>query len=155
MGHTHYKRPESVLVVVYARDTSVLLLRRRRPVNFWQSVTGSLEWGETAVQAAHREIREETGLSSDGLVDCYESHTFEIFPTWRYRYASGVTQNLEHMFRLCLAKPVDVTLDETEHNAYLWLGKYEAVQQVSSYTNRDAILQWVPNSRRGERDLNA
>ncbi len=155
MGYTHYKRPESVLVVVYARDASVLLLRRRHPVSFWQSVTGSLEWGEAPVQAAHREISEETGLSSYELVDCYESHTFEIFPMWRHLYATGVTQNLEHVFRLCLAKPVDVELDETEHDTFLWLGKNEALRQVSSYTNRDAILLWVPDLGRSERDLNA
>ncbi len=56
-----WKRPESVLVVVHTAD-QVLLLERVRPAGFWQSVTGSLEAGETASQAAIRELGEETGF---------------------------------------------------------------------------------------------
>ena len=40
----------------------MLLLERTRPRGFWQSVTGSLEWGEGAMAAARREVFEETGL---------------------------------------------------------------------------------------------
>jgi len=56
------KRPESVLVVVYTRAGEVLMLRRTSPRGFWQSVTGSLEWGELPAHAAARELYEETGL---------------------------------------------------------------------------------------------
>ena len=55
-----HKRPESVLVVVYSADSQVLMLRRHEPPTFWQSVTGSLEWGEQPEQAARRELVEET-----------------------------------------------------------------------------------------------
>lgn len=42
-----YKRPVSVLVVIYAEDTKrVLMLQRRDDPDFWQSVTGSLEGGD-------------------------------------------------------------------------------------------------------------
>lgn len=41
-----YKRPVSVLVVIYAEDTKrVLMLQQRDDPDFWQSVTGSLEEG--------------------------------------------------------------------------------------------------------------
>ena len=44
-----YKRPVSILVVIYAQDTKrVLMLQRRDDPDFWQSVTGSVEEGETA-----------------------------------------------------------------------------------------------------------
>ncbi len=147
MEHSRYKRPESILVVVYTIEPRVLLLRRRQPVNFWQSVTGSLEWDETPKQAAHREIKEETGLSSQGLMDCHQSHTFQIFPRWRPLYAPGVTENLEHVFRLCMDNHADIMLDPAEHEAYEWLSKHDALQWVSSYTNRDAIQQWVPDPK--------
>ncbi|MGQ7188150.1 NUDIX domain-containing protein, partial [Escherichia sp. HC-CC] len=50
-----YKRPVSILVVIYAQDTKrVLMLQRRDDPDFWQSVTGSVEEGETAPQAAVR-----------------------------------------------------------------------------------------------------
>lgn len=42
-----YKRPVSILVVIYAQDTKrVLMLQRRDDPDFWQSVTGSVEEGE-------------------------------------------------------------------------------------------------------------
>lgn len=45
MGNKH---PVSVLVVIFAQDTGrVLMLQRRDDASFWQSVTGSLEVGET------------------------------------------------------------------------------------------------------------
>ncbi|VFS57708.1 Aspartate--tRNA ligase [Kluyvera cryocrescens] len=48
-----FKRPVSILVVIYAQDSQrVLMLQRRDDPDFWQSVTGSLEEGETASQAA-------------------------------------------------------------------------------------------------------
>ena len=51
-----YKRPVSILVVIYAQDTKrVLMLQRRDDPDFWQSVTGSVEEGETAPQAAMRD----------------------------------------------------------------------------------------------------
>jgi len=57
-----YKLPVSVLVIIYAEDTKrVLMLQRRDDPAFWQSVTGSLEEGETALQAAAREVKEEVG----------------------------------------------------------------------------------------------
>ncbi len=58
-----FKRPESVLLIIATRSGDFLLLRRTQPAGFWQSVTGSLEPGETPRQAAWRELREETGLS--------------------------------------------------------------------------------------------
>jgi len=62
-----YKRPESVLVVIHTPRGEVLLLRRRQPADFWQSVTGSLEWGESTAQAARRELAEETGFAGNTL----------------------------------------------------------------------------------------
>ena len=142
--YSRYRRPESILVVIYTTGAQVLLLRRRQPANFWQSVTGALEWGEHTRHAASREVKEETSLSSEGLEDCQQVHTFEIYPLWRHRYAPGTTQNRESVFRLCVPSPVCPVLDHNEHDAYAWLSKNEALARVSSYTNRDAIRQWVP-----------
>lgn len=46
-----YKRPESILVVIYAKSSGrVLMLQRRDDTEFWQSVTGSLEQDESPPQ---------------------------------------------------------------------------------------------------------
>jgi len=135
-----YKRPESVLVVVYTADGQVLLLNRRRPEGFWQSVTGSLEWDEQPMQAAVRELYEETGLQSERLVDCRQQQRFPILPEWRNRYAADVSENIEHVFKLQLDVAVAVQLNPEEHSEYQWLPIRAAANKVFSWTNRDAIL---------------
>lgn len=139
-----YKRPESVLVVVYSADGRVLLLRRTSPPDFWQSVTGSLAPGEGAHEAARRELYEETGLDAEGLEDCGRCNAFAILPAWRHRYRPGVATNTEYVFRLGLQAPQAVVLDPEEHSEYRWVDKAVALALASSYTNRDAIRDYVP-----------
>ena len=91
-----YKHPESVLVLIHT-DTQVLLLQRLDNPEFWQSVTGSMEAGETRWQAAERELLEETGLQlgADGqLLETGRRVRFEIYPRWRHRYRPGGTNKL-------------------------------------------------------------
>jgi dATP pyrophosphohydrolase len=120
-----YKQPRSIQVVVFANEGSsreYLLLRRvASHGGFWQSVTGSLEEGESHSEAAIRELREETGfaLTEDRLVDLNLVNRFEIAPQWRPYYAPGVTHNDE----VCFAVRVSVRkvrLDFREHDAYIW-----------------------------------
>jgi dATP pyrophosphohydrolase len=135
-----YKRPESVLVVVYTRMGEVLLMRRTRPANFWQSVTGSLAWGESPRQAARRELFEETGLmAGDRLVDLGQSVRFPILSAWRGRYAPNARSNLEHWFALPLSQRGLIRMNREEHSAYRWLAYPQALRLASSWTNRDAI----------------
>lgn len=136
------RRPESVLVVVYAADGSVLLLRRHRPFDFWQSVTGSLAAGETHAEAAARELHEETGLSGEGeLSFSGNRRAFVIDPRWRDRYAPGVTVNVEYEWRFRLPEQREITLDEAEHSAYEWLPLPQAAENVWSWTNREALRE--------------
>jgi len=143
---TQYRRPESVLVLVYTEAGEVLLLLRRTPPDFWQSVTGTLEWGEDPVSAAHRELFEETGLvAGDKLIDCGQRNQFAILPAWRDRYAPEVTSNTEHVFRVMWpgSRP-EIRLNPAEHSAFLWLPRTDAWRLASSYTNRFAIERFVP-----------
>jgi len=142
-----FKRPESVLVVVYTRSSDVLLIERVRPAGAWQSVTGSLRWGESADTAAVRELAEETGLENLSLVDCRRRNTFEILPAWGGgKFAPGVTHNEESVFRVMLAEPCEVKLNPQEHTQAIWLPREQAARKVFSWTNRDAILDFVPCS---------
>lgn len=140
-----FKQPVSVLVLVYASTGEVLLLERRQPRHFWQSVTGSIEADETLRETAQRELFEETGLQvDDDLIDCDQCFSYVIPEEWRVRYAPDVEKNEEHIFRLQVDSPASIVLSR-EHIQYVWLPKRQAIEQVSSWTNRDVIRRWVPD----------
>ncbi len=142
MAQETCKRPESVLVVVYTRAGTTLLLQRADDPSFWQSVTGSLLWGEDSPRAAAvRELAEETAIIADGreLEDLGLTFHYPILPRWRPYYAPEVTHNTEHAYALALAAEVPVRLDPAEHRAYAWLDLATASARISSWSNREAI----------------
>jgi len=142
MSGTH-KLPVSVLVVIHTPDLKVLLIERADRPGFWQSVTGSQHAGETLVETAVRELREETGLDAGRykLIDWRKQTVFEIYPHWRHRYAPGVTHNAENVFSLQVPDILDVTLAPREHVAYAWLPWRQAADQVFSWSNAEAIRE--------------
>jgi dATP pyrophosphohydrolase len=144
MPATEFRTPISVLIVIYADDAQVLLLRRIKPFDFWQSVTGSLHAGESHADAARRELFEETGLCDEGRL-CYSgvSRQFAIDPRWRHRFAPGVVENVEFEWHYRLPAAVDIRICGNEHSEYRWLPRAAATELVWSWTNRDAIAGLV------------
>jgi dATP pyrophosphohydrolase len=139
MTQDNFKRPESVLVLVYTATGQVLMLERRNPPGFWQSVTGSLDWDEQdPLQAAIRELREETGLEAEPRATGID-HVFPILPEWRHRYHPDVVENREYVFALELPRPRKIQLNPDEHIKYEWLDVAGAMQRCSSWTNSQAI----------------
>lgn len=137
-------------MLVCTRAGEVLLMERTRPHGFWQSVTGSLRWGETAAAAAARELAEETGFdaSAGRLRDLRCGERFPIVPPWRARYAPSARYNREHWFLLELPRRRTVHLNPAEHRQYRWLDAARAAARASSWTNRKLIRLWAA-SRRG------
>jgi dATP pyrophosphohydrolase len=134
-----FRRPESVLIVIHTDRKEFLILERRKPAGFWQSVTGSLEWGEMPDRAARREVIEETGITQGVLVNLQWTQVYEILPSFGKVYAPGVTLNLEHAFSLRLPSRIEVALSKNEHVRYRWASPGEALATVSSDTNRAVI----------------
>ncbi len=136
-----FRRPVSVLVVVHSDDGQVLLLRRSQPFEFWQSVTGCLEPGEAHVEAAARELFEETGLTDEGeLSYAGVSRQFAIDSRWVNRFPPGAVENVEFEWRYRLAEPVEITISDDEHSAFVWLPVDAAIEKVWAWTNRDALI---------------
>ena len=138
-----YKVPVSALVLVHTRDLEVLLIERADYSDYWQSITGSQEPGETLAETATRELYEETGIVAanyGGVVDWQVSNVYEIYPQWRYRYPPGTTHNTEHVFSIEVPITVAVTLAPKEHGRHQWVPWRDAAARCFSWTNRDAIL---------------
>jgi dATP pyrophosphohydrolase len=138
-----YKIPLSVLVVIHTADLQVLLIERADWPGFWQSVTGSMDHGESDFSlTALREVGEETGIEAErfALSDWGIENRFEIYSNRRKRYPPGTTHNTERVFGLQLPAPVPVRLAPAEHTAFQWLPWRDAAERCFSWSNRDAIL---------------
>jgi len=146
-----YRRPESVLVLIYTRQSEVLLLQRTDAPEFWQSVTGGLEVDEHPGVAAMRELFEETGICTNkegvALIDHQSSSLFEISGVWRTRYHPDDTHNREHVFSVQLSERVAIKLNSHEHQQCVWLDSKRAIERATSATNKQAIKDIVPNDQ--------
>lgn len=143
-----FKRPESALVVIYNKQLQVLVMQRDDDAEFWQSVTGTLEPDEVPGQTATREVLEETGidvLAQDyRITDCRQINQYKIRELWRHRYAPEVDVNTEYVFSLEVDSQQEC-IELTEHLAYQWLDKQQAIDKVWSDTNKEAIRRFVPD----------
>ena len=133
-------------MVIYAKDTNrVLMLQRQDDPDFWQSVTGTIESGETPKKTAIRELWEEVRLeiseNSTAFFDCKESIEFEIFPHFRYKYAPNVMYCREHWFLLAMEQEFEPIL--SEHLAYQWVSPEQAIQMTKSSNNAEAIRKYI------------
>ena len=140
------KRPESVLVLVFSYNGNVLLLQRDDDPAFWQSVTGTIEIGETPIQTAYREIAEEIGINCEEtksqINDCRWINQYKIREQWLSRYPKGSQYNTEYVFSLCIDETAKIQL--TEHTQYRWLSKQAAIEKAWSMSNREGIAKFVP-----------
>lgn len=137
------KIPKSILIIIYTKNKDVLLLKKNNDKDMWQSVTGSMQEDETALDTAKRELLEETGLSPDNIIDCKKEYIFEIYEMWRHKYNDGVTHNTEYVFKLELDDIIDINIDAKEHDSYMWLPRVKAAEKVFSHTNRQAIFDLI------------
>ena len=137
------KIPISVLIIVYTKNKDILLLNKKGKDSMWQSITGSLQINEKPLDAAKRELFEETGIVSNDIIDCKKEHIFEIYEIWRHKYEDGVTHNTEHIFKLELDDIIDIKLDSDEHDSFEWASRVKAAEKVFSHTNRQAIFDLI------------
>ncbi len=146
-----FKIPVSVLVVIHTPDHQVLLLERADHPGWWQSVTGSQNPGESLLETAVREVREETGLDalSYEFEDWGYSNRYAIYECYRHRYPPDITHNTEHVFGLEVPSTLAVTLAPREHLGYQWLPAGEAAAKCFSPSNADAIRKLAKGENPG------
>ncbi len=141
------KIPVSTLIIIHDSKLNILLLERADRPNFWQSVTGSLNFKtENLTCAAQRELKEETGLNLYDFpwLNWNFSRKFKIFDHWVHRYEKGVKENTEFIFSVCIAKNEKIKLSPREHLRYEWFSSNNAIKKCFSWTNKVAIEE-LPN----------
>jgi ADP-ribose pyrophosphatase YjhB (NUDIX family) len=79
---------------VVTNERGEILMQRRVDNNFWALPGGTMDFGETIVQTAEREVLEETGLNVrvDGIVGTFSD------PRHIIEYSDG---EVRHQFNIC------------------------------------------------------
>ena len=140
-----FKQPVSVLVVIHHQHRQFLMLQRVDNPEFWQSVTGSLEADEVPIDAAVRELCEETGLclAKEQVHDWQLYYDYDIYPEYWHRYPPGTRRNTEHVFSVNVALDSPIVIAPAEHSAYRWVDASSALAMAYSPSNRNAIEQLI------------
>jgi len=78
-------------VLPFLEDNQIVLVRQYRYVfgenNRWEMPTGGVKSGETIIEAAHRELREESGYDA-----------LELDPVCTYYPSKSIVQEVAHLF---------------------------------------------------------
>ncbi len=96
----------------------------------WQIVSGGIEPGEKAYEAALREVREETGFSPLGLYNTPLTNTFYFF--------TNDSVNLSPVFAAEVDPNEDVRLSE-EHKDFRWLTMEDAISLLVWPGQKNAV----------------
>lgn len=123
---TSFITPHCVSVFVVCMTTEnpcYLIIRRcgKYLPSTWQMVSGGILDGETATQAALREIQEETGLIP------IELYSADIVETFYMKSCDKIT--FVPVF-VAFVEKMDVVLSPKEHDAYEWVSFEEAKDKL-------------------------
>ena len=127
--------PRDVLVYIFRwRSTAPeLLMLRRTPERggFWHWVSGAPERGESDLEGAIREVREETGLDVAGTIFALGyRYEYRLNPRraarWLELYGPGVTRIPVETFAAEAPPMWEPEVDRSEHDDYVWCTFEEA-----------------------------
>ncbi len=124
----------TVSVVVREGERVLLLQRTEARGGFWQPVTGKVEEGEGPLQAAGRELAEETGLR-------LEARPLEYVHGFVLAGAEDEAPQMveETAFVARAAAGAAVRLDPKEHQAFEWVDAATAIERVPYAGLREAV----------------
>lgn len=121
--------------VIFRHRQEIEFLLLRHPGGHWDFPKGHVEEGESDLQAATREVNEETGLPASEL----RVHP-GFLATNKYSFRRG-RQAVQKTVRFFLMEALsgDVRLSD-EHTGYAWLPVRDAREQIT-YENAKRILE--------------
>ncbi len=129
-----------IKILVHDGDRVLLLHRRPERGNFWQPITGSIEDRESPLEAAHRELHEETG---NGGVPEGMNLTQSFMIESQY-LASRFPQPIiasEVTYSARLDSTLPIRMDAEEHDEHGWFTFAEAYARIKWSDDREALEQ--------------
>ncbi len=139
------RAPFQVLVIPFRRTASALkfAVLKRGDADYWQFVAGGGEDGETPIQAAQREIKEEVGIAGD----LTQLDSMSTVPKDCFAAADSWGENVYVIPEYCFAvqaSNVDICLSP-EHIEFQWISYEQAYSLLKWDSNRNAL--WELNQR--------
>ena len=143
--------PYQILVYICRRptpDTTEYLLLKRTAAHegFWQGVTGGVEVGESFTQAAHREVREETGYQE--FISLHAARLPLQFPFGSASVGTSHAPEIEVIHEECFGAEVGLgqgepILDPSEHDQYRWLDVQQGLALLMWPENQEALRRFA------------
>ena len=131
-------------VLVFVRRGAQVLVVHRAPYlgSYWHSIAGGVEPGETELDAAIRELREETGLDAgDDLFAIGHRFSYSLDedpPARRRLFPPGTTDVEVETFVAVVPEGWEPELDH-EHDDYRWCSAEEARELLRWDDVKDAL----------------
>lgn len=116
--------------IIFNNSGKVLMLHRKVPsekyVTGWEFVKGALRERETFINAALREIEEETGLQVDyiGVIP----NTFHVDARYRKKEQYDFVIKKAYVFETANENTDKINLDPNEHDSFQWMTIQDAIK---------------------------
>ncbi|MCX5922916.1 MAG: bis(5'-nucleosyl)-tetraphosphatase [Candidatus Dependentiae bacterium] len=124
------------IVVYYENNQSTEYLLLQYGAGHWDFAKGKLEQGETKIQAALRELQEETGLTTIDIKKGFESSLTYTFQDFR----GNPVEKTVHFFIGQVPTKEKITLSH-EHKDYTWLPFEPALEQLTYQNAKDVLTK--------------
>lgn len=108
----------------------LLLKRNKEHGSIWAPVTGKVEKGESILDAAKREVKEETGISDIGRI---------IDPEYSFTFKDKKGDFKEHVFGFEVSPQVEEIKLSGEHQNYSWINFETALELLYWDSNKEPL----------------
>lgn len=123
-------------VAVVRREQDRWLYLLLRAYQYWDFPKGGVETGETPLEAAHREVQEETGITR------LQFHWGEQYlETGPYNHGKVARYYLAETDEARVVLGISPELGRPEHQEYRWVDFDQAMAMTAPRVQR--VLQWV------------